>query len=77
MARLSRSLVLALPLNSWLGDSLAVQGLGLRASTVGGTGSIPSQELRSPMLHGGAKKKKKSWLPLSKLHGLSEPAFLI
>ena len=44
-----------------LGNSLAVQCLGLHASTTGGTGSIPSQGTKIPhfcMPHGAAKKKK-------------------
>ena len=40
--------------------SLAVQWLGLRASTAGGEGSILVGELRSRMLHGAAKKKSMS-----------------
>ena len=38
-------------------NSLAVQWLGLCASTAGGTGSIPGRELRSRMLRGTAKKR--------------------
>ena len=38
------------------GASLEVQWLRLRASTVGGTGSIPGWELRSCMPHSMAKK---------------------
>ena len=42
------------------GTSLVVQWLRLHASTAGGMGSISALgELRSCMLHGGAKKKKK------------------
>ena len=36
-----------------------VQWLGLHTSTAGGTGWIPSWEVRSYMLHSAAKKKKK------------------
>lgn len=55
--------------------SLAVQELGLWASTVGGMGSIPGWELRSCMPNGVAKKKKRKkksdavtcllWLPIA------------
>ena len=43
-----------------LGNSLAIQWLGLFASTAGGTNLIPDQELRSHMPRGMAKKKKVS-----------------
>ena len=44
-----------------LGNSLAVQWLGLRASMVGGTGSIPGQGTKIPriMLHGQKKKRNR------------------
>ena len=47
-----------------MGTSLAVQWLGLHASTAGGVGSIPGWGLGSHMLRGEAKKKKpnKLWL---------------
>ena len=41
------------------GNSLVVQWLGLHTSTAGGTGSIPSWEVRFYMLHSAAEKKKK------------------
>ena len=41
------------------GNSLVVQWLGLHNSTAGGTGSIPSWEVRFYMLHSAAGKKKK------------------
>lgn len=45
------------------GTSLEVQLLRLRASTAGGTDSIPKLgELRSHMLHGTAKTKEKAWV---------------
>ena len=40
------------------GNSLAVQWLGLQASTAGDTGSIPGQGTRIPQAHGTAKRKK-------------------
>ena len=42
------------------GSSLAVQWLGLRASTAGGTGSIPGQGTKIPHAMVCPKKKKKS-----------------
>ena len=44
-----------------LGNSLAVQWLGLWASTAGGTGSIPGQGTNMPhaMRHSQKKKRKK------------------
>ena len=41
-----------------LGTCLAVQWLGLCASTAVGVGSIPFRELRSSVPHSVAKKKK-------------------
>ena len=42
----------------YLGNSLEVQWLGLRASTAGGMGSIPGQGTR--ISRGMAKKRKKN-----------------
>ena len=41
-----------------LGTSLAVQGLGLPASTARGLRSIPGQGTKIPLPHGTSKKKK-------------------
>ena len=40
-----------------LGTSLAVQGLGLPASTAGGLRSTPGQGTKIPLPHGTSKKK--------------------
>ena len=54
------------------GNYLAVQWLGLHASTAGGPGSIPGGELRPRKPRGVAKKKKKrmisvnSWLLINR-----------
>ena len=42
-----------------LGTSLAVQWLGLRASTAWGTGSIPGRGAKIPQAAGKIKKKEK------------------
>ena len=46
-------------LRAVLGTCLAVQWLGLCASTAVGVGSIPFRDLRSSVPHSVAKKKKK------------------
>ena len=47
----------------FLGTSLVVQRLGIRASTAEGTGSIPGQETKSPHAtqYSQKKKKKRVW----------------
>ena len=48
--------------NTFWGNSLAVQWLGLHASTAGGTGSIPGQGTKIPHATWGmAKKEKKKY----------------
>ena len=46
--------------SSLLGDSLAVQWLGVRTSTTGGTGSIPGQGTKIPQATPLGQKKKKN-----------------
>ena len=46
------------------GTSLVVQWLKLRASTAGGTGSIPGQGTKIPHACGAAKKKNGCFLVL-------------
>ena len=41
-----------------MGNSLVAQWLGLYTSTAGGTGSIPGQGTKIPMLHVVAKTKQ-------------------
>ena len=52
-------------------NSLVVQWLGLRASTAGGTGSIPGQGTKTKILqamHGIAKKNNNKNLPCGKVN---------
>ena len=55
---------------TFLRTSQAGQRLGFQASTAGGTGSIPSQKLKSCVLH--ARKKKITHIPQAILYFLSD-----
>ena len=46
-------------MKEWMGNSLAVQWLGLCASTEGGTGSIPGWGTKIPHAAWRSQKKKK------------------
>ena len=63
------TLVCLLLLKSSWGNSLAVQRLGLHASTAGGPGSIPGRgtKIRQAFWSDQKKKKKSSWISLDQI----------
>ena len=63
-----------------MGNSLAIQWLGLRASTAGGMGSIPGQETKIPQATWRGQKethKKHDWVDSLRQESLEEDQFVV